>query len=390
MRDSGLVRAIACRPEEPGLAKEIRWFFASMIAEIVRFLRLNPGTKGREIARQLGVEKGAVNSLLYKNPETFIHDDEQRWSLTAGTKLTVVLEEEAWVGAKSFEDVLEASGSPLDENCSEVEFVVPKGCKIMVDAAARLLALCNQLVMVGKVTSIDFSACRATLTYFNRLGFFDHLAGKVDVIPQRPAHSGAVAYRGNNQGVVELASIDHQIPDESIPKRLKNSLVNCAGERYSQSAFTFISELFGNVRDHAKSEIPGFAALQYYPKGKKIQTVISDSGIGIVGSLQPVLEHKYYELFQQLDFSKPEAGPELVLHVFKQGRISSSEDDGRGLGLKRSGDVAAGFNATVTVRQKNFELTMVYSDGQFNRSVSRVNMPTILGTHICFDFFIDS
>lgn len=99
MRDSGLVRAIAFRPEEPGLAKEIRWFFASMIAEVVRFLRLNPGTKEREFARQLGVEKGAVNSLLYKNPETFIHDDEQRWSLTAGTKLTVVLEEEAWVGA---------------------------------------------------------------------------------------------------------------------------------------------------------------------------------------------------------------------------------------------------------------------------------------------------
>ena len=136
MRDSGLVRAIACRPEEPGLAKEIRWFFASMIAEIVRFLRVNPGTKGREIARQLGVEKGAVNSLLYKNPETFIHDDEQRWSLTAGTKLTVVLEEEAWVGAASFEGVLAATGSPLDGNCSEVAFVVPKGCKIMVDAAA--------------------------------------------------------------------------------------------------------------------------------------------------------------------------------------------------------------------------------------------------------------
>lgn len=130
MRDSGLVRAIAFRPEEPGLAKEIRWFFASMIAEIVRFLRLNPGTKEREFARQLGVEKGAVNSLLYKNPETFIHDDEQRWSLTAGTKLTVVLEEEAWVGAKSFEDVLEASGSPLDENCSEVELGCSLSCTV--------------------------------------------------------------------------------------------------------------------------------------------------------------------------------------------------------------------------------------------------------------------
>ncbi len=361
-----------------------------MIAQIARFLRSNPGAKGREIARQLGLEKGVVNSLLYKNPETFAHDDEQRWSLAAPNKLTVALGEEAWVGAASFEDALAVTGSPLDEACSNVEFVVPKGCKIMIDAAARILALCNQLVMLGKTVSIDFSACKATLTYFNRLGFFDHLAGAVDVVPERPSQSGAATYRGNNDGVVELASIDPRIPDESIPKRLKNSLVKCAGERYSQSAFTFISELFGNVRDHAKSEIPGFAALQHYPKGGKIQTVISDSGIGIVGSLQPVLAHKYQELSRTLDFSKPEAGPELVLHVFKLGRISSSDDDGRGLGLKRSGDVAADFNATVTVRQKNFELTMVYSDGRLNRSDHRLDMPTILGTHICFDFLIDS
>ncbi|SFQ33414.1 hypothetical protein SAMN05216190_1692 [Pseudomonas borbori] len=33
---------------------------------------------------------------------------------------------------------------------------------------------------------------------------------------------------------------------------------------------------------------------------------------------------------------------------------------------------------------------MVYSDGRFNRSHHRVDMPTILGTHICFDFLIDS
>lgn len=62
-----------------------------MIAEIARFLRANPGAKGREIARQLGLEKGVVNSLLYKNPKTFAHDDEQHWSLTEPNKLTARL-----------------------------------------------------------------------------------------------------------------------------------------------------------------------------------------------------------------------------------------------------------------------------------------------------------
>lgn len=360
-----------------------------MIADVERFLLENPGSKARDIAKHLGVDKGEVNSLLYKSTDTFAQDADHRWSMVKSV-LTVVLKKETWVDSASFEGALAAVGSPLDSACTDAVFVVPKGCKIMIDAAARMLALCNQLVMVGKAVSIDFSACKATLTYFNRLGFFDHLAGAVSVMPERPSLSGAATYRGNNHGVVELAPIAPHIPDESIPKRLKNSLVECAGERYMQSAFTFISELFGNVRDHAKSEIPGVAALQYYPKGRKIQTVISDSGIGIVGSLQPVLERKYPELFQQLDFSKAESGPELVLHVFKQGRVSSSDEDGRGLGLKRSGDMAADFNATVTVRQRNFELTMVYSDGRFNRSYPRMDMPTILGTHICFDFLIDS
>lgn len=142
-----------------------------MIADVERFLRENPGSKAKGIAKHFGVGKGEINSLLYKNPDSFVHDPDHRWSVVMD-KLTVVLKKEAWVDSASFEDVLAAVGSPLDSVCSGAEFVVPKGCKIMIDAAARILALCNQLVMVGKTVSIDFSACKATLTYFNRLGFF--------------------------------------------------------------------------------------------------------------------------------------------------------------------------------------------------------------------------
>jgi hypothetical protein len=360
-----------------------------MIADIERFLKSNPGVMAKEIARHLGTQKSVVNPILYGQRDIFVQDEKSCWSLVNSEKLTIALKSGTWVGSVSFEEALAISGSPLDLNCSVVEFVVPTGCKIMIDAAARILALCNQLVLLKKSVSIDFSACKATLTYFNRLGFFDHLDGQVDVLPNRPKWSAAKAHHGNNDGVVELAPIDHRSPDETIPKRLKNSLVSCAGERYSQSAFTVISELFGNVRDHAQSQIPGFAALQHYPKGGKIQTVISDSGVGIVGSLQPVLAEKYPAIFETLDFSKPEAGPELVLQVFRQGQISSSSDDGRGLGLKRSGEVAANYNATISIRQKNFELTMVYAQGKLT-SDYRVGIPTLHGTHICFEFLIDS
>lgn len=360
-----------------------------MIADIEKFLRSNPGAMAKEIARHFDTQKSVVNPILYGQREIFIQDEKSCWSLVNPGKLTIALKSGAWVGSASFEESLAVTGSPLDLDCSVIEFVVPTGCKIMIDAAARILALCNQLVMLKKSVSIDFSACKTTLTYFNRLGFFDHLDGQVDVLPKRPKWSAAKAHHGNNDGVVELASIDHVLPDETIPKRLKNSLVSCAGEHYSQSAFTVISELFGNVRDHAQSQISGFAALQHYPKGGKIQTVISDSGVGIVGSLQPILAEKYPAIFGKFDFSQPEAGPELVLQVFQQGQISSSSDDGRGLGLKRSGDVAANYNATVSIRQQNFELIMVYTEGKLTSSY-RVGMPSLLGTHICFEFLIDS
>ncbi len=361
-----------------------------MIADIEKFLRSNPGAMGKEIARHLRSQKTVLNPILYGHPERFYRDDTNRWYLVNPGTMKISLREDVWVGSALFEEMLLVTGSPLDQNCDTVEFVVPTGCKIMIDAAARLLALCNQLVHQGVEVSIDFSACKTTLSYFNRLGFFDHLAGSVGVLPKRPRSSGAEIHRGKNDGVVELASIDHKQPDKNIPERLKNSLVSCAGESYSQSAFTFISELFGNVQDHSKSEIPGFAALQHYPKGRKIQTVISDSGIGIVGSLLPVLQNLHPEIYDELDFAKPEAGPALVLQLFKQGRISSSGEDGRGLGLKRSADMAATFNATVTVRQKNFELIMVYERGELRSSTPRLGMPSILGTHICFEFLIDS
>lgn len=149
-----------------------------MIADIERFLRSNPGAMAKEIARHLGTQKSVVNPILYGQREIFIQDEKSCWSLVNSEKLTIALKSGAWVGSVSFEEALAVTGSPLDLDCSVVEFVVPTGCKIMIDAAARILALCNQLVMLKRSVSIDFSACKTTLTYFNRLGFFDHLDGQ--------------------------------------------------------------------------------------------------------------------------------------------------------------------------------------------------------------------
>ncbi len=203
-------------------------------------------------------------------------------------------------------------------------------------------------------------------------------------------------FKGNSEAVYEFGLVDPIDLDEDIPQRLKHSFVNYAGEQYAQPAFTVLSELFGNVRDHSESPIPGYIALQYYKGFKKrsggvkphIQTIVSDSGRGITGTLKPVLQTRYPEIFNMFDFSDPKSDPLLVREVFKRGRISQSSDEGRGLGLKRSGDVAASYDAVIYVREDNFELKLTYKTGKLHKTDYALDLPKLMGTHICFDFIL--
>jgi hypothetical protein len=356
-----------------------------------------PGLKGRQIARKIGAEKSEVNSFLSKNRDHFFQDSDYCWFVVNAAELEIGLEADTWVDGASLDSSIKSAGMPLEGGHGKVVFIVPKDCRIFLEAAARLLALSNQLIFNGKEVTIDFSDCKATLSYFDRIGFLRHLDPKVVVTPYRPKVSRADTYKGNSDAVVEFGKIDPIALDEDIPMHLKNSFVAHAGEDYSQPAFTVISELYGNVGDHSEAPIPGFAALQYY-KGYKgyngkpphIQTVVSDSGKGIVGTLKPILSERYPNLASKFDFSDPEAEVLLVKEVFDHGHITQSDDEGRGLGLKRSSDVAAKYNATISVRQENFELKLLYKNGELDDFSYVLELPTIRGTHVCFDFILDS
>ena len=359
-----------------------------MLEALEKAVKDNPKKKASELASMIQAEKTEVNSVLYAHPDKFIRDESYRWVINE-EKFEIRLSP-GWVDRESFENSLAASGSPLDSSCNKVVIVFPGRCRVMVDAIARLLALCNQLIFDGRELALDFTECKKTASYFNRFGFFDHLNSKVRVIPKRPAKSTAAVFQGNNDGVVELGVIDSQDLDESIPKRLKNSFVTCAGESYSQAAFTFISELFGNVRDHSKSPIPGFAGLQFYKSQiPKIQTVISDSGVGIAKTARRVLDEKHPAWKSQFDIARADADFQLITEIFLKGGISQTGEDGRGLGLKRSGDVAATYNATVSIRQENFEVVLQFKSGSPPKKTFITGRPKIYGTHICFEFLLD-
>lgn len=359
-----------------------------MLKRIQAYLRKNPGHKAKAIAADLDAERREVNQVLYAHKDIFTQDTECKWSLVVQNELCIEFGDHRWLTASDFEQALLNVASPWDLGFQTITFVVAKDCRILLEALARLLALCNQLSDAGKRVCIDFSSCRPTLNYLNRIGFFDHLREAVDVLPRRPPSSTATVYDGNNDGVVEFRSIDPFSPNTDIPQLLRNSFVSCAGEEYSAGAFTFLSELFGNVQEHSQATVPGFAGLQFYKRGNRIQTVISDSGLGIVGTLAPILVEKYPDTAKRIRQASIDPRVALLQEVFADGGISQVNGDGRGLGLKRSGDLARKFRAKVSVRQENFELT-VYHNAAVIQFSHKLNLTKIAGTHICFDLVLD-
>jgi len=61
-----------------------------------------------------------------------------------------------WVNAGKFEKALRESGGPHDASVFEVTFYFPNGCKVMVDAAIRILSLANQLASTTRRVSLEF------------------------------------------------------------------------------------------------------------------------------------------------------------------------------------------------------------------------------------------
>ncbi|MFJ2994947.1 ATP-binding protein [Pandoraea sp. NPDC087047] len=356
-----------------------------MLDQIHAFLADNPKSKAKTIATALGVDKPDINRLLHDNTGRFEQDEAFRWSNRRAAR-QIEFGGRGWLTSVNFDRAF-SGVSPLSSSDDAVVLVLKDDAKPMLAFIARLLALCNQLVAAGKHVTLDFEESQKALSYLDRVGFFGVLDSAIEVLPQRPSGDLSKAYQGNNNGVIEFRLIDPAAPDAKIPKLLRNSLVSCAGESYSKLAFTVLAELFGNVVDHADASSHGFAGLQFYPKARKIQAVISDNGRGIVGTLAPVVPHKYPEVAIKMEEAE-HAGVALLTEVFTRGGLSQVNDEGRGVGLKRSGDVAEKFKATIYVRQSDFELRVYHEHDGVNFD-HVLNLPYLEGTHICFEFKLD-
>ncbi len=276
---------------------------------------------------------------------------------------------------------------PHQNEGSNIQFVFPSGCKIMVDAGLRLLSLANQLSFSTKRVSLEFEEKENAFGYLDRIGFFDHLDRQVDVTPRRPPVSGAKVFRGHATSVVEIEAISPDGVEDSLPSRLADALqtaVNAAekGEQVGKAAFTVFAELVQNIHLHAETPLDGYAALQVYQKGGRAKVAVSDSGLGILATLRPSLSSWNRRAATLGD-------TDLVIEAFRTGL--SRHGKGRGCGLKTSAEHALQFKAELDVRLPQCRVHLVPSRDGYRPHVAHCSegLPLMWGTHICFDFRLD-
>lgn len=351
---------------------------------ISKLLKESPGLKAKELAKKLVLDRAEVSNHLHGNKNLYHQDASFRWFLWESVSFAInILSRSAWVSSEQFESALKSSGSPHDSDFINVSLKLPKQCKVKLCAAAKILAISNQLSAAGKNVTIDFSESEDAVSYLNRAGFFDRLQPNVKIIPKRPKSSAAKHFNANSSKLVELHEIG-VLGGENVPERLKKSFIAVVGDEHANILFHAVGELVGNVEEHAGSMQPGFAGLQCYREtstSMQIMTVVSDSGVGICSRLRPVLRQKYPELAKEFDDKTPAADPKLVVHAFKTGGLSSVDAEGRGLGLKNSAHPMEVLNGKLSIRQENFSVTLRYSRGEITANWD-MDLPRLLGTHI--------
>lgn len=296
-----------------------------------------------------------------------------------------------WVTSSAMEQALMAGPSPHETASSRVIFQFPSGCKVMIDAAVRLLSLFNQLDHCSRRVRLEFSeGDDGAMGYLNRMGFFDHLSRSIEVIPNRPVFSGLDLYGGTNASLVEIARINRECRDATLLSRLTQALMRACGHRSDAkelegAAWTIFAELIDNIFSHSQTPLDGYAALQLYPRGNSLRVAVSDSGLGILETLRPSLQHESPALSRLSDI-------DLLVEIFRQG-ISRHGSD-RGCGLKGSAAKAMKFQATLDVRLPKVRVLLTPGrEGEgygANTAYCYDPLPLIWGTHICFDFSLDA
>ncbi|WP_047279407.1 hypothetical protein [Pseudomonas lundensis] len=361
-----------------------------MQRRISLLLNQHPGLKGREIASRLGLDKKEVNRFLDAKKGFYQQDHSYCWSLNLESEFLVDVSSEArgtWIKDKHFERVLKSVGSPLELPHQKVRILVGGGKRMFLCAIAKILALANQLAIEKRSVDLDFSGNTETLSYLSRAAFISRLHKNVTVLPYRPEESDGEMYLANNLGLVELLEIKDSLAQENVPERIKHSYAHIFGSQHANKLFTIVAESVTNVQRHSGTKTPGVAAMQHYGSGSdlsKVVTVISDSGAGICATLRPALSRYWPEVAAQFPVQDAASDPKLILRAMQEQGLSCTGEGGAGLHATLS--KAQLLDASISIRQENFSVSLVYKDGELQQPTWMLDLPKLAGTHIVFEF----
>lgn len=294
-----------------------------------------------------------------------------------------------WIEADLLENVLQAGCRPHEAQTPDIRFIFPTGCKVMIDAAVRLLSLFNQLDHCCRFVTLEFEEGESgVMGYLNRMGFYDHLSDRIAVEPARPVYSGAELFGGASDSLVEIARINRLSRDQALPSKLTGVLMRACGNRQDAqelegAAWTIFAELIDNIFSHSQTQLDGYAALQVYPRGNSLKVAVSDSGLGIMKTLRPTLESESPALAPLSDL-------DLLVEVFRQGLSRHGAD--RGCGLKYSAEKAMKYKADLDVRLPTMRVLLTPGRGGYspNTAYCYQDLSLLWGTHICFTFPLDN
>ena len=124
-------------------------------------LGLNPGLKGREIARKIGEDRKKVNLFLSQNKECFSQNDEYQWFNKSDE--TIIEFEPGWTDAENFERQL-SEYPDLFSVDGKLKFVFPRNRGLLLESICRFLALLNQLDHHGALIIPDGHLLRIAQT----------------------------------------------------------------------------------------------------------------------------------------------------------------------------------------------------------------------------------
>jgi hypothetical protein len=304
---------------------------------------------------------------------------------------TTILLPSSWVNALALDYSLASQSFVHGCSAFDIELVFPVGCKIMVDAGTRLLSLVNQAAHCSKRIRVNFEeGASGTMGYLDRMGFFDYLDSNISVLPSRPTTNFFTNHR-QHRALVEFARILPSVKDDNLPGQLAqrvarggNLMSEERAKKLEYAAWHVFAELIQNIHRHAEAAIDGYAAMQIYNnprRGRRAIVSVSDSGKGMFTTLRAALANRDARIAALTD-------ADLLLKMVTEGVSRFGAENG--CGICSSAQKALAFDAQLDFRLYDSGLTLIPTAGQFALAQHRVQQSPIWGTHIAFDFRLDT